>query len=222
MRAGMSVHGGCGRSPYVNWEIKNERMKRYIFCISLCLGVVSGGRAAAQEPPAEPDAALPLLEVKTNALYWTTASLNAGFEVGLTPRITFEIDAGYNPWTFSDNRKFKFWMIQPEIRHWFRNRFEGHFLGVHLLYADFNVGGMKFLGMSDRRYQGALYGAGVAYGYRWPLGKNWSVEATAALGYLRSDYDRYVWKKCGRHLGRGHKNYFGPTKVGVSFGFTIR
>ena len=45
----MSVHGGCGRSPYVNWEIKNERMKRYIFCISLCLGVVSGGRAAAQE-----------------------------------------------------------------------------------------------------------------------------------------------------------------------------
>ena len=137
MRAGMSVHGGCGRSPYVNWEIKNERMKRYIFCISLCLGVVSGGRAAAQEPPAEPEAALPLLEVKTNALYWTTASLNAGFEVGLTPRITFEIDAGYNPWTFSDNRKFKFWMIQPEIRHWFRNRFEGHFLGVHLLYAGF-------------------------------------------------------------------------------------
>ena len=64
MRAGMSVHGGCGRSPYVNWEIKNERMKRYIFCISLCLGVVSGGRAAAQEPPAEPEAALPLLEVK--------------------------------------------------------------------------------------------------------------------------------------------------------------
>ena len=156
MRAGMSVHGGCGRSPYVNREIKNERMKRYIFCISLCLGVVSGGRAAAQEPPAEPEAALPLLEVKTNALYWTTASLNAGFEVGLTPRITFEIDAGYNPWTFSDNRKFKFWMIQPEIRHWFRNRFEGHFWGVHLLYADFNVGGMKFLGMSDRRYQGAL------------------------------------------------------------------
>ena len=132
MRAGMSVHGGCGRSPYVNWEIKNERMKRYIFCISLCLGVVSGGRAAAQEPPAEPEAALPLLEVKTNALYWTTASLNAGFEMGLTPRITFEIDAGYNPWTFSDNRKFKFWMIQPEIRHWFRNRFEGHFLGVHV------------------------------------------------------------------------------------------
>ena len=137
-------------------------MKRYIFCISLCLGVVSGGRAAAQEPPAEPEAALPLLEVKTNALYWTTASLNAGFEMGLTPRITFEIDAGYNPWTFSDNRKFKFWMIQPEIRHWFRNRFEGHFLGVHLLYADFNVGGMKFLGMSDRRYQGGPVGGGCA------------------------------------------------------------
>jgi len=41
------------------------------------------------------------------------------------------------------------------------------------------------------------------------------------LGYLRSDYERYVWKRCGRYLGRGHKNYFGPTKIGVSFCFAI-
>ena len=139
----------------------------------------------------------------------------------LTPDISLVIDAGYNPWTFGDNRKFKFWLLQPEVRHWFGCRSEGHFLGVHFLYAGFNVGGVKFLGMADRRYEGSLYGAGVAYGYRWPVGKRWSVEATAALGYLRSDYERYVWKRCGRYLGRGHKNYFGPTKIGVSFCFAI-
>ena len=164
----------------------------------LCLGAIWGGPAAAQERPTGPRRPLPLLEVKTNALYWATASLNAGFETGLAPDISLVIDAGYNPWTFGDNRKFKFWLLQPEVRHWFGCRSEGHFLGVHFLYAGFNVGGVKFLGMADRRYEGSLYGAGVAYGYRWPVGKRWSVEATAALGYLRSDYERYVWKRCGR------------------------
>ena len=120
----------------------------------LCLGAIWGGRAAAQERPIGPRRPLPLQEVKTNALYWATSSLNAGFETGLTPDISLVIDAGYNPWTFGDNRKFKFWLLQPEVRHWFGCRSEGHFLGVHFLYAGFNVGGMKFLGMSDRRYQG--------------------------------------------------------------------
>ena len=69
--------------------------------------------------------------------------------------------AGYNPWTFGDNRKFKFWLLQPEVRHWFGCRSEGHFLGVHFLYAGFNVGGVKFLGMADRRYEGSLYGVGA-------------------------------------------------------------
>lgn len=92
---------------------------------------------------------------------------------------------------------------------------------MHFLYAGFNVGGVKFLGMADRRYEGSLYGAA------WHTdtgGLSESVGASrlrAALGYLRSDYERYVWKRCGRYLGRGHKNYFGPTKIGVSFCFAI-
>lgn len=199
----------------------NAFISNWVSLALLCLEAIWGGSAAAQERPIGPRRPLPLLEVKTNALYWATSSLNAGFETGLTPDISLVIDAGYNPWTFGDNRKFKFWLLQPEVRHWFGCRSEGHFLGVHFLYAGFNVGGVKFLGMADRRYEGSLYGAGVAYGYRWPVGKRWSVEATAALGYLRSDYERYVWKRCSRYLGRGHKNYFGPTKIGVSFCFAI-
>ncbi len=167
----------------------NAFISNWVSLALLCLEAIWGGSAAAQERPIGPRRPLPLLEVKTNALYWATSSLNAGFETGLTPDISLVIDAGYNPWTFGDNRKFKFWLLQPEVRHWFGCRSEGHFLGVHFLYAGFNVGGVKFLGMADRRYEGSLYGAGVAYGYRWPVGKRWSVEATAALGYLRSDYE---------------------------------
>ena len=129
----------------------NAFISNWVSLALLCLEAIWGGSAAAQERPIGPRRPLPLLEVKTNALYWATSSLNAGFETGLTPDISLVIDAGYNPWTFGDNRKFKFWLLQPEVRHWFGCRSEGHFLGVHFLYAGFNVGGVKFLGMADRR-----------------------------------------------------------------------
>ena len=193
-------------------------------CIITCALSLAGGwgnGALARERSGEGRPS-PVVTVGTNAVYWATASLNAGLEVGLTPETSLEFSAACNPWTFRENRKFKFWLLQPEFRYRLCQRFCGHFLGVHFVYADFNAGGLKFLGMNERRYEGNLYGAGVAYGYLWPVGNRWSIEATVGLGYLRSDYDRYVWRRCGKFLGKGYKNYIGPTRIGVSVRFTIR
>lgn len=81
---------------------------------------------------------------------------------------------------------------------------------------------MKLFGMGDRRYEGFLYGAGLSYGYQWVVGRRWNIEAMLGVGYIRSEYDRYVWKRCGRVSGQRRRNYFGPTRVGVSVGFMIR
>ncbi len=164
----------------------------------------------------------PSVAVKTNVLYWATASFNAGVEIGLSPKTTLDITGGYNPWTFGDNRKFKFGMVQPEFRFWPCSRLNGHFVGVHALYVKFNAGGIRFLGMKNRRYEGNFYGAGIAYGYQWLISERWNIEATIGLGYIRSDYDRYVWERCGQFLGSDKKNYFGPTKLGVSFIYIIK
>ena len=142
--------------------------------------------------------------------------------MGLDPRTSWEVAGGYNPWTFGDNRKLKFWTAQTEFRYWLRRRFAGHFFGLHVLYADYYAGGVKLFGMGDRRYEGFLYGAGLSYGYQWVVGRRWNIEAMLGVGYIRSEYDRYVWKRCGRFLGSGRRNYFGPTRAGVSVGFMIR
>ncbi|WP_333843068.1 DUF3575 domain-containing protein [Alistipes dispar] len=198
-------------------------MKNYLYetAVLLCLALLPGSGASAQERSALRTAG-PRFAVRTNALYWATASLNAGFEVGLDPRTSWEVAGGYNPWTFGDNRKLKFWTAQTEFRYWLRRRFAGHFFGLHVLYADYNAGGVKLFGMGDRRYEGFLYGAGLSYGYQWVVGRRWNIEAMLGVGYIRSEYDRYVWKRCGRFLGSGRRNYFGPTRVGVSVGFMIR
>ena len=163
----------------------------------------------------------PRFAVRTNALYWATASLNAGFEVGLDPRTSWEVAGGYNPWTFGDNRNSDSGRRRPNSATGSAGVSPGIF-GLHVLYADFNAGGVKLFGMGDRRYEGFLYGAGLSYGYQWVVGRRWNIEAMLGVGYIRSEYDRYVWKRCGRFLGSGRRNYFGPTRVGVSVGFMIR
>lgn len=53
--------------------------------------------------------------VKTNVLYWTTATFNASVETRLSSKWTLDVSAGYNPFTFSDNKKLKHFAFS--LRH---------------------------------------------------------------------------------------------------------
>ena len=66
--------------------------------------------------------------VKTNALYWATSTPNLGFEVGLAKKITLDVSGNYNPWKFGNDCQIKHWLVQPELRYWLHERFNGHFL----------------------------------------------------------------------------------------------
>lgn len=107
-------------------------MKRYLTIAVLFL-LAFAGTASAQK-----------VGVKTNALYWATATPNVGFEFAMGNRWTFEIAGGYNPWTLNveDNVKAKHFLVTPEFRYWFCESFQGHFIGVSGKYTQFNVGGI--------------------------------------------------------------------------------
>lgn len=60
--------------------------------------------------------------VKTNLLYDATTTMNLGVEFGLSPKWTLDVSGNYNPWTFSKNKKWKHWLVQPEARYWFCNK----------------------------------------------------------------------------------------------------
>ena len=123
--------------------------------------------------------------VKSNLLYDATATINLGVEMGLSKKWTLDLSGNYNGWKFGDDMRWKHWMVQPEARYWLCEKFNGHFLGVHAHYADYNVGGIKFLSknMENYRYQGNLYGAGLSYGYQWLLSNRWSMEAVIGIGW---------------------------------------
>ena len=189
-------------------------------------------QSGAAEEPVGTLPELPVFAAKTNLLYDATTTFNLGVEFRLSRRLSLDLPVNYNPWTFSNNRKLKHILVQPELRYWIYEPFNGHFLGVHALWSLFNVGNLslpspveEMMGYGDLknyRYEGNLYGVGVSYGYHWILSRRFSLEATLGLGYVYLDYDRFNCPKCGERIESETKHYFGPTKVGVSLIYMIK
>lgn len=163
--------------------------------------------------------------VKTNLIYDATATVNVGMEVGLAPRWTFDLSGNLNTWSKNEYTKWKHWMVQPEARYWFCDRFSRHFIGAHLLTGAFNFGNIdnniSFLGtdfsvLSDYRYQGYAYGGGLAYGFAFVLSKHLNLELEVGAGYVYLDYEKFECADCGRKVGEGNHHYVGPTKAAIN------
>ncbi len=155
-------------------------------------------------------AAQSMINVKSNLLYDATGTLNLGIEKSFGRKLTLEMTGNYNPWQFSENYKWKHWLLQPEFRYWYVDAMAGHFGGIHALVGAYNVA------WKDTRYQGNLVGAGFTYGYAWVLSPHWGLETSLGLGYMRLDYDYFECVHCADVDGSEKKNYVGPTKAAIS------
>lgn len=144
--------------------IKSEGMKKIVlllmFMVLLVLG--SSPRVFAQD-----------MALKTNLVYDATTTINLGYEVALNKKTTLDIWVNYNPWTLGHKwvglyenelavpsasaskreAKLKHFMIQPEVRWWLCEKFNGHFFGAHLHGGLFNVGAINLFGWG--RYKDA-------------------------------------------------------------------
>ena len=103
------------------------------------------------------------MALKSNILYDATTTINLGYEVALNHKTTLDIWVNYNPWTLGNkwvglyedelsvqspsaskrDAKLKHLAIQPEVRWWLCEKFNGHFFGVHLHGGLYNVGALK-------------------------------------------------------------------------------
>lgn len=204
------------------------QMKRYLI-ISIVAFLASICGASAQK-----------VAIKTNALYWATATPNLGMEFAMGERWTFELEGGYNPWTLNkdSNMKMKHWLVSPEFRYWFCNSFQGHFIGVNGNYTQFNIGSIPVqipkafiniypddipeLNLEKSRIEGWAVGAGLTYGYAFPISRRWNMELTAGFGWWYTVYDQFESRTCGLFQQTVKKHALGPTSLGVSFVYMIK
>ena len=202
-------------------------MKRYLI-IAVFAFLASFGSANAQK-----------VAVKTNALYWASATPDLGMEFALGDRWTFDLEGGYNPWDLDadNNMKIKHWLVSPEFRYWFCNSFQGHFIGINANYSQFNIGGLPFAmpnlfvtlaesapmpDLAAARIQGWAVGAGLTYGYAFPIARRWNMELTIGYGWWYSEYDQFESRKCGLFQQAVTRQALGPAAAGLSFIYMIK
>ena len=162
----------------------------------------------------------PSYAIKSNALFDLTASLNLGAEVRLSRKLTMDMSFTLNPWTIDreKNSKFKFALVQPELRYWSFKPFQEHFFGVHALYAYYNAGNLLLSeSLEQYRFEGQLAGVGISYGYNWSISSRWIFEGVIGLGYARLWYDKFPCQSCAKLISSEKKNYFGVTRAGINF-----
>lgn len=201
-------------------------MKRYLIIVLISLFALEGVSHAQK------------FGLKTNVAYWATTTPNIGMEFAMGDRWTFELAGGYNPWTLDadKNMKAKHFLVTPEIRYWFCESFQGHFIGIHGNYTQFNVGGVRIPNLFyeskgdgpfidaalNSRIQGWAAGAGLDYGYSWIIGKRWNLEFNLGIGYWYTEYDRFENRKCGLFQDSAIKHVVGLTDLGLSFIYLIK
>jgi len=54
------------------------------------------------------------------------------------------------------------------------------------------------------------------------MNKHWNMEFNVGAGYARIHYNKYPCTDCGRKLEEGNYNYWGVTKVGLSFIYFLK
>lgn len=182
----------------------------------LLLAVVSVQKVNAQK-----------FTLSNNLLYDATLTPNLRMGLRLSEQWSLGLTAGYRPWPTDDNesKKWKHLLLSPDVRYWTDSVNVHHFFGFNLIYSHYNVAEVKFpfglwKSVRDERRQGDLAAVGAYYGYSWPLGRFWNLEAHigAAIGY--TSFDRYECGHCGKKLGNEKKVFFLP-QAGVSIVYNI-
>ena len=165
--------------------------------------------------------------VGNNLLYdaWLTPNLRVGLR--LSSHWSMGLTGGYRPWPTDEqeSRKWKHLLLSPDLRYWTDSVGVHHFFGVNLIYSHYNVADVKFpfglwKSVRDERRQGDLGAVGLFYGYSWPLGRYWNLEAHigAAIGYTK--FDNYKCGHCGTKIGTEKKVFVMP-QAGLSIVYNI-
>lgn len=155
--------------------------------------------------------------LKTNALYWATATPNLGLEFRLNRHLTLGVEGAVNKLKVNsiDTRAE---MAAAEMRYWFSARPQArHFVGLLGTAGNYNVL------LKDTRHNGDAMGFGLTYGYSFVLSRHWSLEATVGAGAMRRREKRYDdATEPAPEAPNYDKWNFAPLKAGISFVYLIK
>ncbi|MFA6873041.1 MAG: DUF3575 domain-containing protein [Bacteroidaceae bacterium] len=154
------------------------------------------------------------IALKTNALYWMTASPNLEIELRFSPHITFNLSGAFNTIS-TTNYKTKFTQISPELRYWFGRPMSRHFVGITGSLNEYNFKKKKNF------YDGNAYAIGLTYGYDFVLSKRWNLETSIGGGLLHYNSFEYKLGEKKPESPNHRETLIAPIKASISFSYIL-
>ncbi len=166
------------------------------------------------------------MDFKTNGIGWGLGMINGAVEVDLCRYLTLHVPVYYSAYNyFVSTIKFRTFMVQPELRGYFRPNNEGWFVGAHFGMGYYNIAVNGDYRIQDHAGESPALGGGLAVGYRMPLTKtgNLKMEFSLGAGGYKVHYDRFYNQQDGLMVNGGsvQKVYWGLDQANVSIIYSL-
>lgn len=125
-----------------------------------------------------------IISVNTNAMLDAMRAPSFGFELVLNKRSSLAVDGFWGNKIMGKN--WKMLAFQPEWRLYFGGRpLFHHYIGAVGILTKYDIEAYS------RRYHGHAMGAGVSYGYVWPVTRRLLIDFHTSLGFVGRDERNY-------------------------------
>ena len=151
--------------------------------------------------------------LKTNLLYDAILFPNLELEWLFNKNWSVALEGDVAWWKPDFTHVYRLAIISPEARYHIRPRAPWHGMYVGLFVG----GGLYQLENGGNGYHGEGGMGGVSFGYMWPIGKHFSLEAGIGAGYMSTRYKIYENRDNHKlYMRTKTLNYFGPLKLKFS------
>lgn len=192
-----------------------------LLCTAPAYSQVEEGRLSVPKPANTSS----FVALKTNLLYDILLIPNIGAEINIYDNWTIYGDFMYAGWNLPKAHFYwDLYGVQAGARKYFgkqaqKRSFTGHHAGIYgqALAYDLQVGNF------GQQTSTINLGAGIEYGYSFPVSNHLNIDVELGVGYLTGKYFEYVVTE-GHYTWRGtiQRAWVGPTKASVSLVWLIR
>ena len=181
-------------------------------------GKKGAGKAASVAAETHTSSSDLYMALKTNLAYDAFGVLNLAYECQFADHWTAELPVMWSLWDWKESRGLRTVALQPGVKYWFSKPGSGHAVGADFDLAWYNAR------WDDDRYQvegRPAMGASILYAYSLNMGRGWKAEFSLGVGYVNTRYNTYYNITDGALIDTRTKNYFGPTRLGITLAYSF-
>lgn len=164
--------------------------------------------------------------IGTNIVEWAMAITNLTGEYDFARRWSVALSLHYSAWNYgTTTRKFRTFILRPEVRYWLHDCHKGFFINAHVQLAAYNFAlpGWHYR-IQDVDGKHPALGGGIGLGYRVDLDKErrWAFQADLGAGIYYLKYNRFENRRNGPLVDTRSRVWAGIDHFGLSIIYNFK